>query len=93
MLARALRWVAAQGAFLLVLLVVIGAFCYLLAEPGRWGRGAGVVACAVLLAGLLRSALPTRRVGLLAVRSRPVDAVAYLLLGGLILAVDIRLHG
>jgi Protein of unknown function (DUF3017) len=46
----------------------------------------------VLLAGVLRGALPTRWIGLLAVRARWVDTVSYLLLGGLILAVDIRLH-
>ncbi|MBN9618443.1 MAG: DUF3017 domain-containing protein, partial [Actinobacteria bacterium] len=40
-----------------------------------------------------RAGLPTTRVGMLAVRSRPLDALAYLVLGGLILAVDIRLHG
>jgi hypothetical protein len=48
---------------------------------------------AVLLAGLLRAALPTSRIGLLAVRSRWADSVSYLVLGGVILAVDIRLHG
>jgi hypothetical protein len=52
----------------------------------------GVVAVAVLLAGLLRAVLPTPRAGLLAVRGRWVDTVLYLVLGGLILGLDIRLH-
>jgi hypothetical protein len=46
----------------------------------------------VLLAGVLRTAVPTAYVGLLAVRARWVDAVLYFALGGLILALDIRLH-
>lgn len=93
MLHRARRWIAEQAAFLLVVLAVVAAFGYLLAEPGRWGRAAGVVAVGMLLAGVLRASMPTTRVGMLAVRSRPLDALAYLVLGGLILAVDIRLHG
>jgi len=67
---RALRWIAEQVAFLAVLLVLTAAFGYLVVEPGRWGRCAGVVAVAVLLAALLRAAVPPMRVGLLAVRSR-----------------------
>lgn len=92
MLGRALRWIGAQLPFLLVLAVLAAAFGYLLVESGYWGRGAGVVAVAVLLAGLLRAALPSTRVGLLAVRARWIDTVLYLALGGLILALDIRLH-
>jgi hypothetical protein len=36
--------------------------------------------------------VPEARVGLLAVRSRWVDVVVYLALGGVILGLDIRLH-
>jgi hypothetical protein len=89
---RALRWIAEQVAFLAVLLVLTGAFGYLVVEPGRWGRCAGVVAVAVLLAALLRAAVPPMRVGLLAVRSRWMDAACYFALGGAILAIDLRLH-
>ena len=92
MLARAWRWILSQVAFLVVIAVLAAAFLYLLIVPGRWGRVSGVVAVAVLLAGAIRAALPTSRVGLLAVRARWIDAVLYLALGGLILAVDIRLH-
>jgi hypothetical protein len=92
LLGRAGRWVAAQLAFLGVLVVLFAAFLYLLIVPGRWGRVSGVVAVAVLLAGLLRAVLPTPRAGLLAVRGRWVDTVLYLVLGGLILGLDIRLH-
>ena len=83
---------AAQVAFLTVLAVMLVAFVYLIVAPGRWGRGSGIVAVAVLLAGVLRAVLPTPRVGLLAVRARWVDTVLYLVLGGLILGLDIRLH-
>jgi Protein of unknown function (DUF3017) len=92
-LRRSLRWMEEQSAFLAVLLVLATAFIYLIVEPGRWGRGSGVVAVAVLLAGLLRTTLPTPRAGMLAVRGRWLDSLAYLALGGLILVVDIRLHG
>jgi hypothetical protein len=92
-LTRARRWIIEQIAFLVVLVILGVAFLYLIVEPGRWGRGSGVVAVAVLLAGLLRLVLPTARAGLLAVRSRWLDVLTYLVLGGLILGVDIRLHG
>jgi hypothetical protein len=91
-LGRALRWIAEQAAFLAVLLVIAAAFGYLIANPGRWGRVSGLLAAAVLLAGGLRATLPTHRAGLLAVRGRWLDTACLLALGGLILAVDIRLH-
>jgi hypothetical protein len=91
-LRRALRWIEEQIPFLVVLLVLATAFGYLIVEPGRWGRGSGVVGVAVLLAGLFRLTLPTSRAGMLAARGRWVDSVAYVALGGLILVVDIRLH-
>jgi hypothetical protein len=92
-LQRAWRWIWSQVPFLTVLAVLVAAFLYLLIVPGRWGRVSGLVAVGVLLAGVLRIVLPTARAGLLAVRARWIDAVLYLALGGLILAVDIRLHG
>ena len=92
MLTRILRWVAGQAAFLAVFVVLASAFVYLLIEPGRWGRTSGVVAVAVLLAALLRAVLSDPRAGMLAVRSRWLDAACYLALGGVILAIDLRLH-
>ena len=47
---------------------------------------------AVLIAGLLRTVLPASKIGMLAVRKRWWDVVCYYVLGGVILAVDIRLH-
>jgi hypothetical protein len=91
-LRSALRWISEQLAFLAVLLVLAAAFAYLIAEPNHWRRGSGVISVGVLLAAVLRTVLPSARAGLLAVRSRWVDAALYLAMGGLILAVDIRLH-
>jgi hypothetical protein len=91
-LGRALRWIVAQLAFLAVVVVLASAFGYLLLEPHRTARVSGLFAAAMLLAGLVRAVLPESRVGLLAVRSRWVDTVLYLALGGVILGLDIRLH-
>jgi len=91
-LARALRWIVEQVAFLAVVVVLGAAFVFLIIEPGRWGRTSGVIAVAVLLAGALRAVLPATRVGMLTVRSRWVDTACYLALGGVILAIDLRLH-
>jgi hypothetical protein len=91
-LTRALRWITEQFAFLVVLVMLGAAFGYLIVVPERWGRASGVVSVAVLLAGVLRTVLPTARAGLLVVRARWLDAACYLALGGAILAVDIRLH-
>jgi Protein of unknown function (DUF3017) len=91
-LRAALTWIVEQLAFLAVVAVLAAAFLYLIVQSGHWGRSAGVISVAVLLAGLLRLVLPTRHAGLLAVRSRLLDAACYLALGGVILAVDIRLH-
>jgi DUF3017 family protein len=91
-LGRAWRWTVTQLAFLAVLAVLGAAFGYLLAEPDRTARVVGLFAAAMLLAGLIRAVLPTRWVGLLAVRARWVDVLLYLTLGGVILGLDLRLH-
>ena len=52
----------------------------------HWRRGLLVVGLALVGAGLLRLVLPVRRVGFLAVRSRPVD-VALMLATGVAVAV------
>ena len=91
MLGRAARWTVEQAAFLTVLLGLAAAFVFLLAESGRWRASTGAMAVVLLYAGGLRLVLPTSRAGLLAVRGRVVDTISCLLLGGVILAVDIRL--
>lgn len=63
-----------------VLIVLVVASAGLLGvTQGFWRRGLVVVAAALLLAAVLRLALPTRRAGLLAVRNKAVDVF---MLGG-----------
>ena len=70
---------------LLAVLVVV-AIGLLAVTFGHWRSGIVVVGVALMGAAVLRVLLPVRRVGFLAVRSRPVDVV--LLAGtGLALAV------
>jgi hypothetical protein len=91
-LTRAWRWVQEQSAFLLVLAILLSAFCYLAADQGDWRPATAVIAAAAIVAGLLRLTLPSSRVGQLAVRGRAFDVLCYLVVGGAMLAVDIRLR-
>ncbi len=70
---------------LLAVLIVVG-IGLLMVTFEHWRRGLVVVGLGLVGGGLLRLLLPVRRVGFLAVRSRPVDVV--LLVGaGIALAV------
>ena len=73
---------------LLAVLVAVGVGL-LLVTFDHWRRGLVVVGLALVGAALLRLLLPVRRVGFLAVRSRPVDVV--LLLGAGVLMTVIAL--
>jgi len=57
---------------LLVVIVAVGVGLLLVAAE-QWRRGLVLMGLALVLAGLLRLLLPLRRIGFLAVRSRPVD--------------------
>jgi Protein of unknown function (DUF3017) len=92
MLTRGLRWMWTEFPFVVVVALVIASAGYLVFFPGHWRRGTGVIAVALLTAGVLRCVLPPPRVGMLGVRGRWRDTVCYLALGGVILAVAIRLH-
>jgi hypothetical protein len=70
---------------LLVVIVAVGAGLLLVAAE-RWRSGLVVMGLAMVLAGLFRLLLPVRRVGFLAVRSRPVD-VALMIGVGVAVAV------
>jgi hypothetical protein len=59
---------------LLAVLAVVG-FGLLEVTIGHWRRGIVIVGLALIGGALLRLLLPVRRVGFLAVRSRPVDVV------------------
>lgn len=68
----------------LPLLAVLGAVGVGLVavELHYWRSGTQMVGLAVLLAAVLRLALPERRAGLLAVRSRAYDVAVLLVVGG-----------
>jgi hypothetical protein len=70
---------------LLAVLVMVG-IGLLLVTFDHWRRGLVVIGLSLIIAGLLRLFLPVRRVGFLAVRSRPTD-VLLMALAGLALAV------
>ncbi|AOW92147.1 hypothetical protein BFN03_03980 [Rhodococcus sp. WMMA185] len=74
---------------LAVLAVIVVAVVFVLAD--RWRRGAFVFGAATLLAAVFRLMMPSERVGLLAVRSKPFDVGALTAVGGAIvwLAVSI----
>ena len=57
---------------LLVVIVAVGAGLLLVAAD-RWRSGLVVMGLALVAAGMLRLFLPVRKVGFLAVRSRPID--------------------
>jgi hypothetical protein len=86
------RRARAQAPLLAVLAIVLGVVVYLTVSPGHWRRGAGMIAVAMLLAGLLRLVLPRQYAGLLAARGRWMDSFCYLALGAAILIIDIRLR-
>jgi hypothetical protein len=87
-----LQWVRTESAFVLVVAAVAAAAIYLWIAPGHWRRATLAMAAALMLAGMLRLTLPPRHVGMLAVRRRWIDVACYLAMGGVILAVDLRLH-
>lgn len=66
-------------AFALVIMVVVAGFVLITAY--YWRRGATLIGGALLLAGGLRAALSDERAGLLAIRGRAVDVLAYTAFG------------
>ncbi len=67
-----------RGAPAAAVLVLAGfGLTYAAVAPRHWLRGVLLMALAMAIAAVLRVALPTRQAGLLAVRSRLVDAVWY----------------
>jgi len=59
----------------------------------HWRRGLVVVGLALVGAGLLRLLLPLRRLGFLAVRSRPVDVVLLVGVGVALTAFTLAIPG
>ena len=77
---------------LLVVLLAVGAGLLVL-TVGHWRRGLVVVGLALVGGGLLRLLLPLRRVGFLAVRSRPVDVVLMVGVGVTLSAFALAIPG
>ena len=77
---------------LLVVLLAVGAGLLVL-TVGHWRRGLVVVGLALVGGGLLRLLLPLRRVGFLAVRSRPVDVVLMAGVGVILTAFALAVPG
>jgi hypothetical protein len=77
---------AALGVVLLVVLVGLA-----LVGQGFWRRGLVLMGAGLGLGAVLRLALPERRVGLLAVRSRRFDVAVLALLGAAIIAIAVPL--
>jgi hypothetical protein len=70
----------------------VGAGVFVAFQGGRdTARGAGIAGTALLVAGLLRLALPPRYAGQLASRGKAIDVLAFLLLGGGVLGLAIWL--
>ena len=61
---------------LLAVLVVVG-IGLLVVTVGHWRSGIVLIGLALVGAAVLRVLLPVRRVGFLAIRSRPVDVVLF----------------
>lgn len=80
-----------QVAFVLVLVVL--AIGMIRIGLYHWREGAVLIGGALVLSGAFRAVLPTRLVGLLAVRGRLIDVLSYLALAALTLFVALTLTG
>jgi hypothetical protein len=75
--------------FSVLALVALG---LIIVATDHWARGVVVVSLALLLGAGMRLLLPTRRVGLLVVRSRAFDVAALLTVSGLLLGLSLSLR-
>jgi hypothetical protein len=85
------RRVRAQAALTAVLLVVAIAFIRIGLQ--HWREGTTELGVALLLAAVLRAALPDRTAGLLAVRPRRVDVFTYTVFGLVVALVSLTITG
>lgn len=77
--------------YLLVLAGVAAGLAVAVGGSRYAGRGTAVAGGSLLLAALARLVLPQRRAGLLASRSKSLDVLAFLVLGGGLLALGLVL--
>ncbi|MDD7966664.1 DUF3017 domain-containing protein [Actinomycetospora lemnae] len=89
--AELLRKLRGHLAFLAVMVVVVVAFGRIGLQ--HWREGTTELGLALLLAGVLRASLTRTAAGLLAVRSRRVDIVTYVLFGLVMIAVSLTITG
>jgi hypothetical protein len=85
------RRVRAQAALTAVLVVVAIAFVRIGLQ--HWREGTTELGLALLLAAVLRAALPDRTAGLLAVRPRRVDVATYTAFGLVVILVSLTITG
>ena len=81
--------IASHLAFALVAAVVLAGFA--LIAVYRWRRGATLIGGALLLAGGLRAVLSDAHAGLLAIRGRSADVLAYTAFGLALVAVAVTI--
>jgi hypothetical protein len=89
---RHVPWLRDEAPFVVVALILLVAVGYLTIWPDHWRRGIAIIALAALVGGVLRLVLPRPRAGMLVVRARWFDVACYLVIGGVILGVAVRLH-
>jgi Protein of unknown function (DUF3017) len=77
---------------LLAVLIAVGVGLLLVAVD-HWRKGLIVVGLALIGGALLRLLLPVRRVGFLAVRSRPIDVVLMAGTGLLLTVIAVAIAG
>jgi len=88
---RALRAAQRDIPFLVVVAVLVAGFVLIRVAPEHWLRGVLIIGADLITAGVLRLVLPARRAGILVVRSRPFDTVAYVGLGVLVITFGVLL--
>ena len=74
-----------------VLAVLVVGFGYVRIAPEHWLRGVLIIGGDLCGAGVLRLLLPARRAGILVVRSRWFDTIAYIGLGVLVITFGVLL--
>lgn len=77
--------------FCVAALVVLVGFAFIVLY--HWRIGAGLIALALLFCALVRATLGPEHLGLLAMRSKPVDVLLYGGFGALMLVVDLTIVG
>lgn len=80
-----------QLAFVAVMLIVAVGILRIIEY--HWRQGTALIGIALLVAAVLRLALPAERAGLLAVRTRKIDALFYVGFGAMILYVTLTITG